>query len=137
MTLDDTNANPDSDNTAKDTDPAKDAGSNPPDPVGARTQTEVEAALSELEAASAAPDRQTQISRGALAGYVWSLGGGDTTPVTGSRSSVAPNTEQLEAELDATEQQLHDPVRRDIPREYVQGVWDALAWVCGRTDKKA
>lgn len=115
----------------------EEAGTPPSDAIGARTVSEVEAALQELEAASAAPDRQTQISRGALAGYVWALGSGDTTPVTGTVSSVAPNTEQLEAELDATEKQLHDPVRRDVPREYVQGVCDALSWVCGRSDKKA
>ncbi|MEU8893078.1 hypothetical protein [Streptomyces sp. NPDC048442] len=112
-------------------------GSPPPDSVGARSRAEAEAVLHELEAATAAPDRQTQISRGALAGYVWALGSGDTTPVTGSRSSVAPSPAQLEAELDAAEEQLSNPVRRDIPREYVQGVRDALSWVCGRSDRKA
>ncbi|CAM5672185.1 hypothetical protein GCM10010329_42820 [Streptomyces spiroverticillatus] len=108
----------------------------PADAVGARPRTEVEAALRDLEAEAAAPHRQTQISRGALAGYIWVLGSAQTTPVTGDQSSAAPNDEQITAELTSAERQLTDPVRRDIPREYVQGVWDALAWVTGRSDKK-
>ncbi len=109
----------------------------PPDTVGARPRTEVETTLRELEAEAAAPHRQTQISRGALAGYIWALGSAQTTPVTGSHCSVAPNDAELAAELAAAEDQLADPVRRDIPREYVQGVCDALAWVTGRSDEKA
>ncbi|MCX5202838.1 hypothetical protein OG897_15435 [Streptomyces sp. NBC_00237] len=114
-----------------------DQGTPPPDAVGVRPRTEVEAALHALEAEAAAPHRQTQIGRGALAGYVWALGSAQTTPVTGDPSSAAPDGDQITAELAAAENQLADPVRRDIPREYVQGVWDALAWVSGRSDERA
>ncbi|MFJ2743843.1 hypothetical protein ACIO3O_29810 [Streptomyces sp. NPDC087440] len=117
--------------------PPEDSATPPSDAVGARPRTELEAALRELEAEAAAPHRQTQISRGALAGYIWALGGAQITPVTGDQSSAAPDDDRLNAELAAADEQLRDPIRRDIPREYVQGVWDALAWVTGRTDKKA
>lgn len=104
------------------------------DLVGVRPQVDVERAHDALEAVAAAPQTQTQFSRGALTGYVWALGRGTSAPVTGSHRHGTPNLGQLTGEIDASVMQLADQALRTVPRDYVQGVHDALAWVCGYSD---
>lgn len=105
-------------------------------PVGVRKAAEVERAFTELEAGAGAPNRQTQWSRGALAGYLWALGRGDGGPVTGVRTEGRPRNDVLTAEVDAANVALENQVERTVPRDYSQGVHDALAWVCGHTDSR-
>ncbi|GGX48326.1 hypothetical protein [Streptomyces chryseus] len=44
--------------------------------------------------------------------------------------------EVLIAEADAATVQIQDSTQRTVPRDYIHGVHDALAWVCGHTDDK-
>jgi hypothetical protein len=103
--------------------------------VGARPRDEVERAHDALAAVAAGPTGQTQPSRGALAAYLWALGRGTATPVTGAASPGTPGPADLAAELEAAAVQLEDPARRNVPRDYTRGVHDALAWICGRADR--
>ncbi|MER8187581.1 hypothetical protein [Kitasatospora sp. NPDC094015] len=105
-----------------------------PRPVGVRSTAEVEQAFGELERGAAAPNRQTQLSRGSLAAYLWALGRGDTAPVTGARGTGRPDLLALTAEVDAAMVELEYQSQRTVPRDYTQGVHDALSWVCGHTD---
>ena len=104
------------------------------DPVGARPRAQVERALAALEAASAAPQRQTALTRGALAGYLWATGRSTTAPVTGAVRAGPPGLADITAEIDASMVQLAQQSRRTTPREYLRGVHDALAWTCAHTD---
>ncbi|MCM2423441.1 MULTISPECIES: hypothetical protein [unclassified Streptomyces] len=104
--------------------------------IGTRSLAEVEDAYHALEAVGAGPAQQTQLSRGALTGYLWALGRGDPAPVTGASCEGAPDLPLLTAEADAAVVQLADATQRTIPRDYIQGVHDALAWVCGHSDMR-
>lgn len=104
--------------------------------IGTRPRAQVEEAFRVLEAASAAPTRQTQLSRGAMTGYLWALGRGDTAPVTGADSDGPPDLALLTAEADASVVQLEDATQRTVPRDFIQGVQSALAWVCGHSDRR-
>ncbi|MGW7195655.1 hypothetical protein [Streptomyces chryseus] len=104
--------------------------------VGARGSAQVEQAFRWLEARAAGPHQQTQYARGALAGYLWALGRGEPSPITAQATDGAPGLVALTAEADAATVQLQDSTQRTVPRDYNQGVHDALAWVCGRTDDK-
>ena len=106
------------------------------DRVGARPRAEVEQAQSALEAAAAAPQRQTALSRGALAGYLWALGRSWTAPVTGAVHAEPPDLLDITAEIDASVVQLVQQSQRTAPRDYVRGVHDALSWVCAHTDER-
>ncbi|MDJ0346249.1 hypothetical protein QMK19_19280 [Streptomyces sp. H10-C2] len=103
--------------------------------MGTRRRADVEEAHRELEAVAAGPAQQTQLSRGALTGYLWALGRGDPAPVTGATCDGVPDIAMLTAEADAAVVQLADFTQRTVPRDYVQGVHDALAWVCGHNDQ--
>ncbi len=108
-----------------------------PDLVGARPRAEVERAHSALHTAAAAPQHQTQFTRGALSAYVWAMGRATASPVTGLEPAAdgsRPDLEQLVAEIDAAQVQLGDQTMRTIPRDYVSGVHDALVWICTFTD---
>ncbi|MEU4212439.1 hypothetical protein AB0F13_20995 [Streptomyces sp. NPDC026206] len=102
--------------------------------AGVRPVPEVVQAHQRLECEAAGPSRQTQYARGALTGYLWSLGQGQVAPVTGGDSAGAPDLATVTAEVDATLAQLEDSTQRTVPRDYIRGVHDALAWVCGHTD---
>ncbi|MEV6651630.1 hypothetical protein [Streptomyces sp. NPDC051219] len=104
--------------------------------MGTRRRAEVEAAHHALDAEAAGPDRQTQLSRGALTGYLWALGRGEDAPITGARGEGPPDIPQLTAEVDAATVQLEDTTQRMVPRDYIRGVHDALAWVCGHSDDR-
>jgi hypothetical protein len=104
------------------------------DLVGGRPRADVEQAYGVLEGAAAAPQSQTQFSRGALTGYVWALGRATAAPVTGADSHGAPDLLLLTSEVDAALVQLADQSLRTVPRDYIRGVHDALAWVCGYSD---
>ncbi|MHA6758612.1 hypothetical protein [Streptacidiphilus sp. PAMC 29251] len=106
------------------------------DLVGARPRAEVERAEAALEAAAAAPQRQTALSRGALAGYLWALGRGTVAPVTGDVHDEPPDLLDLTAEIDASEVSLAQQAHRTVPRDYVRGVHDALSWVCAHSDEQ-
>lgn len=106
------------------------------DLVGTRTLAEVEQAHRALEAVGAGPTQQTQLSRGALTGYLWALGRGDQAPITGASSEGAPDLSLLTAEADAAVVQLADAAQRTTPRDFTQGVHDALAWICGHSDMR-
>ncbi len=104
--------------------------------VGVRSFAEVEEAFRRLEAEAAEPDQQTQFSRGALTGYLWALGRGGPAPITAQPVDEAPVLEDLTAEADAATVQMEDSTQRTVPRDYIHGVRDALAWVCGHTDQR-
>lgn len=104
--------------------------------AGVRGVAEVGQAFRELEEVAAGPSQQTQFTRGAMAGYMWALGLGSSAPVTGARIAGAPDLAELTAEVDAAMVQLEDQAMRTVPRDYTQGVHDALAWVCGHTDSR-
>jgi hypothetical protein len=116
------------------TDPS--APARAPDHIGTRPRIDVEHAFGDLEAAAAAPQRQTQYSRGALAAYLWALGRGTTAPVTGARPDYdIPDLPHITAEVDASVAQLDDRLHRMAPRDYLQGAHDALSWLCGLSDE--
>lgn len=104
--------------------------------VGTRKLPEVEQAFRALEAVGAGPTQQTQLSRGALTGYLWALGRGNPAPITGAPTEGAPDLPQLTAEVDAAAVQLADAAQRTTPRDFTQGVHDALAWICGHSDMR-
>ncbi|MFJ1705966.1 hypothetical protein [Kitasatospora sp. NPDC088346] len=72
--------------------------------------------------------------RGALAAYRWALGRAHSAPLTGAAAGDVPSLEALTAEVDASLVQLEATTRPSVGREYIQGVHDALAWVCGHSD---
>lgn len=116
--------------------------------VGARLRTDVDEAHRDLERAAAPYRLQTQYARGVLAVYVWALGATATSPVTGTgagRGAAAtasppcgdpPSLALLTAEMDAAVAQLAQPTRRTVPRDYLRGIHDALAWLCARTERR-
>ncbi len=103
---------------------------------GARPEAEVRRAQAELEAAAARPQRQTALTRGALAGYAWATGQASAAPVTGAAGNGPPDLAELTAEVDASVVQLDQQAQRSAPRDYVRGVHDALSWVCAHTDEQ-
>jgi len=106
--------------------------------VGVRQRAEVQQAYERLEAAAAGPQQQTQYARGAMAGYVWAMGRtGATAPVTGERCAEQPSDKVIESEREAADAQLANQVLRTTPRDYLQGVHEALAWICGVRDNEA
>ncbi|WP_058043208.1 hypothetical protein [Streptomyces roseifaciens] len=104
--------------------------------AGVRPVAEVQQAHRRLDRKAAGPVRQTQYTRGALTAYLWALGRGQVSPVTGGRSDGAPDLAALTAEADAAQAQLEDFTQRTVPRDYVHGVLDTLAWVCGHSDTR-
>ncbi|MEV7180669.1 hypothetical protein [Kitasatospora sp. NPDC093679] len=105
--------------------------------VGVRPQGEVEQAFEELEVGAAAPDRQTQAARGSLNGYLWALGRSQTAPVSGERTEDAPDLKALTEEVETIEARLEDEAAHTpVPPDYGRGARDALAWVCGRDEKR-
>ncbi|MFI5758591.1 hypothetical protein [Streptomyces sp. NPDC051569] len=104
--------------------------------VGIRPRSEVEETYRALEAVGAGTTQQTQFSRGALTGYLWALGRGDAAPITGAGADGSPDLSLLTAEVDASAAQLEDSTQRTVPRDYIQGVQAALAWVCGHDDAR-
>jgi hypothetical protein len=104
--------------------------------VGVRPQADVDLAHHALNAVALSPQTQTQYSNGALTGYLWALGRGTAAPVTGSGIPGAPTLAGLTEEVDASMAQLADQTQRTVPRDFLQGVHDALAWVCGYNDDR-
>ncbi|WP_138900171.1 hypothetical protein [Streptomyces albidochromogenes] len=104
--------------------------------IGVRASAEVEQAFQCLDAVAAGPDQQTQYARGALAGYLWALGRGEHAPITAQATDVTPGLDVLTAETDAAIAQIEDSTQRTVPRDYIHGVHDALAWICGHTGNK-
>ncbi|WP_434587335.1 hypothetical protein [Streptomyces sp. A5-4] len=107
-----------------------------PAKVGVRNPDQVEQAFQHLEAGAAGPNQQTQYARGALAGYLWALGRGEPAPITARPTGGAPGLEAMTAETEAATLQMEDSTQRTVPRDYIHGAHDALAWVCGQTDIK-
>ena len=104
--------------------------------VGVRPRADVELAHHALNAVALSPQTQTQYSNGALTGYLWALGRGTNAPVTGSGTPGAPTLAGLTEEVDASVMQLADQAQRTDPRDFLQGVHDTLAWICGYSDDR-
>lgn len=104
--------------------------------VGTRYRSEVEAAHRKLEAKAAEPGRRPPFDLGLLAGYGWALGLSGRSPVTGRASTGAPDVGLLTAEVDAATVQLESAAQDGVPQDHVQGVFDALAWICGQLDQR-
>ncbi|WP_328536021.1 hypothetical protein [Streptomyces sp. NBC_00344] len=102
--------------------------------VGTRYRWEVEAAYRKLEAS--AGDQQSPLANGLLTAYSWALGHTTTAPVTGDVSAGAPGLGLLTAEVDAATVQLEGAAQRGIPQDHIQGVYDALAWICGQLEPR-
>ncbi|WP_336319829.1 hypothetical protein [Streptomyces lavendofoliae] len=104
--------------------------------VGMRSHDDAEEAHRRLEAEAAGPDQQTQYTRGALTGYLWALGRGAPAPITGQATDGPPSLQALSAEVAAATVQMGDSTQRTVPRDYIHGVRDALAWVCGQSETR-
>ncbi|MEU6892481.1 hypothetical protein ABZ934_11935 [Streptomyces sp. NPDC046557] len=96
--------------------------------VGTRRRADIERVYGSLE-------RTTPFSRGAATGYQWALGREDEGPVTGVHAEGPPGIDLLIAEVDAAVVRLEEQPRRSVPHAHIQGVHDALAWVCGQTEE--
>ncbi|MBG0855824.1 hypothetical protein I2W78_29270 [Streptomyces spinoverrucosus] len=96
--------------------------------IGIRTYGEVDSALSGLVARHVG---SPQFSAGEAVALQWALGRTARAPVTGVGGGDVPDLQLLTAEVDATVVRLEDPTNPAGNREYFQGVYGALAWVCG------
>jgi hypothetical protein len=101
--------------------------------IGVRAHEDVAFVFKGLAARSAVPE----FSSGAAAAYEWALGHAERSPVTGAGADGVPGLRLLTAEVDAAVVQLEDPTMQAGRRDYVRGVHDALAWVCGYSDQVA
>jgi hypothetical protein len=67
----------------------------------------------------------------------WVLGDVRTAPLSGTRTSDAPPTEdQLRSEYEQAEHLVYCRAESSIPQSHVVGVESALMWVCGLTTIK-
>ncbi|GGS95188.1 hypothetical protein [Streptomyces chromofuscus] len=96
--------------------------------IGIRTYGEVDSALSGLVARHAG---SPQFSAGEAVALEWALGRAPRSPITGVGARGAPDLQLLTAEADATVVRLEDPTTPAGNRDYFQGVYGALAWLCG------
>lgn len=101
--------------------------------IGVRAHEDVTFVFKGLAARTTAPE----FSSGAAAAYEWAMGHAERSPVTGAGADGIPGLRLLTAEVDAAVVQLDDPTLRAGKRDYVRGVHDALAWVCGYSDHAA
>ncbi|MFP1625260.1 hypothetical protein ACLB9X_08720 [Streptomyces sp. 5K101] len=101
--------------------------------IGVRAHGDVAFVYKSLAARRAAPE----FSSGAAAAYEWAMGNAEPSPVTGAGAGGVPGLRLLTAEVDAAVVQLDDPTIQAGRRDYVRGVHDALAWVCGYSDQVA
>lgn len=97
--------------------------------VGTRRRADIEREYGRLE-------RATPFSRGAASGYQWALGQEDEGPVTGVHVEGPPGMDLLVAEVDAAVVRLEEQPPRSVPHDHIQGVHDALAWVCGQSEDR-
>ncbi|GAA3305615.1 hypothetical protein [Streptomyces cinereospinus] len=96
--------------------------------IGVRTYGEVDSALSGLVARHPG---SPQFSAGEAVALEWALGRVPRAPVTGVGADDVPDLQLLTAEVDATVVRLEDPTAPAGHRDYFQGVYGALAWICG------
>ncbi|MFF8606781.1 hypothetical protein ACF06X_12650 [Streptomyces sp. NPDC015346] len=102
--------------------------------IGVRTYTDVDLALNRV----ATRARETpQFRAGVAAAYQWALSRTERSPITGADAGGTPDLPILTAEVDAALVQLGDPAIPDGNQEYVRGAHDALAWLCGQSDRAA
>ncbi|GAA1504258.1 hypothetical protein GCM10009730_03970 [Streptomyces albidochromogenes] len=102
--------------------------------VGVRTHTDIELALKDQAGHGGPPP----FAAGAAAAYGWALGRSDRSPITGTGAAQGfPGLPLLTAEVDASVVQLDDATTQGDAREYIRGVHDALAWICGYSDQPA
>ena len=102
--------------------------------VGVRTYADVDLALKDLATRG---DGAPQFSAGEAAAFAWALGRADRSPVTGAHAPDIPDLQLLTAEVDAAVIHLEDPTTATGNRDYMLGVHDALAWLCGHSDHLA
>ncbi|WP_149182267.1 hypothetical protein [Streptomyces sp. TRM49041] len=114
--------------------------------IGVRAVSEVESAYRSLTAEDVADHRSgstarpgrslpTELSQGAADAYEWALGRSRHGPVTGAPSREVPALWALTAEVDAAAVLLDDPVCSGDTWQYARGAHDALAWICGHSDR--
>ncbi|MFV0131427.1 hypothetical protein ACLGI4_27580 [Streptomyces sp. HMX112] len=101
--------------------------------IGVRTAADVEAARRD----DAAERRSPQFRAGASAAYEWATGHAERAPVTAAGAAGVPGLPLLTAEVDAVVVQLEDRTVSPGTRDYLSGVHDALAWICGYSDQPA
>ncbi|KUH35295.1 hypothetical protein ATE80_30075 [Streptomyces kanasensis] len=117
--------------------------------IGVRPVDEVESAYRTLAAEATGPgrdagggralrdsDRPRALREGATEAYRWALARAPQGPITGVRGRDVPDVWRLTAEVDAAAVLLDDPACPHEAREYVRGVHDALAWLCGHSDQR-
>ncbi|MEV6687114.1 hypothetical protein AB0N28_17480 [Streptomyces sp. NPDC051130] len=97
--------------------------------VGTRRRADIERECRRLE-------QTTPFARGAASGYRWALGRDQEGPVTGVHAEGPPGMDLLTAEVDAAVVRLEEQPRSSVPHDHIQGVHDALAWVCGHTEDR-
>ncbi|MFF8846357.1 hypothetical protein ACF08N_27185 [Streptomyces sp. NPDC015127] len=101
--------------------------------IGVRAHKDVVLAVEGLAARRQPP----QFASGAADAYEWATGHAGRSPVTGADADDVPGLWLLTAEVDATVVQLEDPTLQAGKRDYIRGVHDALAWICGYSDRVA
>ncbi|MGW7056007.1 hypothetical protein [Streptomyces sp. NPDC054887] len=102
--------------------------------VGVRTPADIDLALKNR----AERDEVSQFSAGAAAAYTWALGRTGRSPITGTAEARGvPGLPLLTAEVDASVVQLDDATTQGEARDYISGAHDALAWICGYSDRPA
>ncbi|GAA4933587.1 hypothetical protein ACFPM3_04625 [Streptomyces coeruleoprunus] len=105
------------------------------DHIGVRPLAEVELALREVVTDSSRR-RSDPFIEGASQALRWAMAREGSGPVTGARVYGVPGLEALTAEVDASAVQLDDPSCSDDAKAYTSGAHDALAWLCGHTDRQ-
>ncbi|WP_240509128.1 hypothetical protein [Streptomyces agglomeratus] len=102
--------------------------------VGVRTYADIDLALKGHRGTGGVP----QFAAGAEAAYAWAMGRSGRSPVTGTDDAEhIPELSLLTAEVDASVVRLDDPTLEAGTRDFVRGVHDALAWICGYSDQPA
>ncbi|WP_228978191.1 hypothetical protein [Streptomyces sp. DH12] len=113
--------------------------------IGVRRVDEVESAYRSLAAEAtgrgarggrALQERPRALREGAAEAYRWALAREPQGPITGLRAREVPDVWRLTAEADAAAVLLDDPACPHDTRDYVRGVHDALAWLCGHSDQR-
>ncbi|MGW7097840.1 hypothetical protein [Streptomyces sp. NPDC054838] len=99
------------------------------DLIGTRRRADIERECGRLR-------RTTALSRGAASGYRWALGRDREGPVTGVHAEGPPGIDLLIAEVDAAVVRLEEQPGSSVPHDHIQGVHDALAWVCGQSEDR-
>ncbi|WP_329466778.1 hypothetical protein [Streptomyces sp. NBC_01431] len=101
--------------------------------IGMRSRGDVDVAVRYL---ASRREVTGQFAMGAAAAYRWALGRTARSPVTGTQARGLPDLRLLTAEVDAAAVQLDDPTLPPGARDFTLGAHEALAWLCGYSERR-